>query len=87
MSLAWWAAAYSVMRGFREMILTHTGELAVVLDTLLAASETARDGHLVKIVRARRLEVDFTRPLHSQPADISRRCLVPFGNFDHLLCA
>ena len=39
------------------------------------------------IERARRLEVDFTRPLHSQPADFSRRCLVPFGDFDSLLFA
>ena len=34
------------------------------------------------IARARRLEVDFMRPLHSQPPDFSRGGLVPSGDFD-----
>ena len=39
------------------------------------------------IARARRLEVDFMRPLHSQPPDFSRGSLVPFGDFDNLFFA
>ena len=40
-----------------------------------------------KGLRARRLEVDFMRPLHSQPPDFSRGSLVPFGDFDNLFFA
>ena len=49
---------------------------------VLASEIKSTPGLSRGIARARRLEVDFMRPLHSQPPDFSRGGLVPSGDFD-----